>query len=216
MRSIEPSVSNVLMMAIIWALLPVQSQAQNVHGQTGRATIDRLRDRDLQPEKILDVIGLREGMRAGEAGASYGYFTFKMSRRVEDSGLVYANDIDLKALRQIEERCMVEKITNIKTVLGAEVDPLFPVKDLDMVVVFDCLFEFSKPAEWMTNARNYLGKDGHLVIVDPDPTKIGSQEHFLSREMILVFAKEAGYEPVKVDDTFLKSHMIIMLKSNSR
>ena len=217
MRSrVEPFVSNVLMMAIIWALLPMQSQAQDVHVQTGRGTIDRLRDQDLQPEKILDVIGLRERMRAGEAGASYGYFTFKMSRRIGDSGLVYANDIDLKALRQIEERCAVERITNIRTVLGAEVDPLFPEKELDMVVVFDCLFEFSKPAEWMTNARNYLKKDGRLVIVDPDPTKIGSQEHFLSREMIVAFAKEAGYEPVKVDDSFLKSHMIIMLKPISR
>jgi hypothetical protein len=68
----------------------------------------------------------------------------------------------------------------------------------------------------MMNARNYLKKDGHLVIVDPDPSKIGSREHFLSREMILAFAKEAGYEPVKVDDTFLKSHMIIMLKPISR
>ena len=135
---------------------------------------------------------------------------------MENPGLVYANDIDLKALRQIEERCAIEKITNIKTVLGAEVDPLFPEKDLDMVVVFDCLFEFSKPAGWMTNARKYLGKDGRLVIVDPDPAKIGSQEHFLSREMILAFAKEAGYEPVKVDDSFLKSHMIIMLKPISR
>jgi hypothetical protein len=31
-------------------------------------------------------------------------------------------------------------------------------------------------------------------------------EHFLSREKILAFAKEAGFEPVTADDSFLKSH----------
>ncbi len=201
---------------LLWVLWPGRVYDQDAHGQVGREAIDRMRDMDLQPEKILDVIGLREGMRAGEAGASYGYFTFKMSRRVGNSGLVYANDIDAKALRQIEERCEVERITNIKTVLGAEGDPLFPAKDLDMIVVFDCLFEFSKPAEWLMNARNYLGKDGRLVVVDPDPAKIGGGRHFLSRDKALALAREAGYEPIRIDDTFLKSHMIIILRPASR
>lgn len=185
---------------------------QGTHGQTSRETIDRLRDRVLQPDRILDAIGLREGMKAGEAGASYGYFTFKMSRRVGAAGVVYANDIDPKALRQIEERCAIEGIDNIKTVLGAETDPLFPEEGLDRIVVFDCLYEFSKPAEWMGNARKYLKSGGLLVVVDPDPARLGGSGHFLSRERILTFAKENGYESVQADDSFLKSHMIIMLR----
>jgi arsenite methyltransferase len=187
--------------------------SQESHGLGSRDAIDKMRDRDLQPEKIMDVIKLREGMKTGEAGASYGYFTFKMSRRVGNKGIVYANDIDQRALTQIEERCQSERIANIKTVLGAVEDPLFPEKELDMVVVFDCLFEFSQPANWMRNTRKYLKQGGQLVIVDPDPAKIGSAEHFLSRKQVTDFAAESGYELVKVDDSFLKSHMIIVLKS---
>jgi len=138
------------------------------------------------------------------------------SRRVGSSGLVYANDIDPNALRQIEERCASEGIHNIKTVLGSVDDPLFPEKGLDMIVVFDCLFEFSEPSRWMASARNYLGKGGQLVIVDPDPDKIGAKEHFLSRERIFALSKETGYVPVTTDDTFLKSHMIVVLKPVSR
>jgi len=185
---------------------------QETHGLGSRDTIDKMRDRDLQPEKILDVIKLRDGMKTGEAGASYGYFTFKMSGRVGNKGIVYANDIDKNALAQIEERCQAENITNIKTVLGAVEDPLFPEKDLDMIVVFDCLFEFSEPAGWMQNTRKYLKPGGRLVIVDPDPAKIGSNEHFLSRKQVIDFAAESGYEPIKVDDSFLKSHMIMILQ----
>lgn len=201
-----------LLIIAAMTFLPGSILCQEQHGLVSRDAIDKMRDRDLQPEKILDVIRLRDGMKTGEAGASYGYFTFKMSRRVGNKGIVYANDIDKNALTQIEVRCATEKIANIKTVLGAVEDPLFPQKDLDMVVVFDCLFEFSEPARWMRNARNYLKPGGQLVIVDPDPAKIGSAEHFLSRERVLDFAEESGYKPIRVDDSFLKSHMIIVLQ----
>jgi ubiquinone/menaquinone biosynthesis C-methylase UbiE len=195
------------------AFMTGSTPGQESHGSGSRDAIDQMRDRDLKPEMILDAIGLRDGMKTGEAGVSYGYFTFKMSRRVGNKGIVYANDIDQNALTQIEERCQAEKIANIKTVLGAVEDPLFPEKDLDMVVVFDCLFEFSEPAGWMRNTRKYLKPEGRLVIVDPDPAKMGSTEHFLSREQVIDFAAESGYELVAVDDSFLKSHMIIILNN---
>lgn len=202
----------ILIIMAAMTFLPRSVYGQERHGLDSHDAIDKMRDRDLQPERILDVIKLRDGMKTGEAGASYGYFTFKMSGRVGNKGIVYANDIDKNALRQIEERCEAEKISNIKTVLGTVEDPLFPEKDLDMVMVFDCLFEFSEPLGWMRNTRKYLKPGGRLVIVDPDPAKIGSTGHFLSRKQIIDFAAKSGYEPIKVEDSFLKSHMIIILQ----
>ena len=52
-----------------------------------------------------------------------------------------------------------------------------------------------------------------LVVVDPDPSTFGSPEHFLSRTEIHEYARESGYAVVKVEDSFLKSHMIIVLQS---
>jgi len=188
------------------------ASGQDSHGGANRETIDRMRDETLQPEKIMDAIQLRPGMIVGEAGSSYGYFTFKMSRRVGSAGIVFANDIDPAALRTITKTCESEKITNIRTVLGAVDDPLFPKSNLDMVIVFDCLFEFSEPAQWMGNARKYLKPEGRLVVVDPDPYKMGNSGHFLSREKIQDLARESGYAVIEVDDLFLKSHMIIVLQ----
>ena len=193
-----------------YSFSPAISQVHE--SKESREALDKMRDRDLQPGKIMDILELRPGMIVGEAGASYGYFTFKMSRRVGNTGIVYANDIDPAALRSIEEKCKSEKITNIKTVLGAVDDPLYPKNNLDLVVVFDCLFEFSQPEQWMRNARKYLKPDGELAIIDPDPSKIGNSEHFLSSEQIRDFARKSGYAPIEADDSFLKSHMIIVLK----
>lgn len=202
-----------LLLAVLSGVFPVDiAICQENHGMTDREAIDKMRDRDLQPEKIMDAIKLAPGMTAGEAGASYGYFTFRMSKRIGNSGILYANDIDTAALRLIAERCKSEKIINIKIVSGVEDDPHFPVKNLDMVVVFDCLFEFSQPQRWMLNTRKYLKPGGRLVIVDPDQSKMGGSSHFLSRKQIKGFGLAAGYQPIEVDDSFLKSHMIIVLK----
>jgi predicted methyltransferase len=205
----------VLSACTVLCLWVAVATGQDQHGAQSRDAIDKMRDRDLQPERIVDVIGLRPGMTVGEAGASYGYFTFKMSRRVGPTGMVYANDIAPGALESIEKRFASEKVGNIKTVLGEEVDPRFPRNDLDMIVVFDCLFEFSQQALWMTNARKYLKPGGRLVIVDPDRSKLASA-HFLSRQQIHDFARESGYTVVGADDAFLKTHMIVVLQAVPR
>jgi len=49
------------------------------------------RDAQVQPEKVMEAIGVKPGMVIGEAGAGEGYFTFKLSRRVGETGKVYAN-----------------------------------------------------------------------------------------------------------------------------
>ncbi len=185
---------------------------KETHGIQSTEAIDKMRDRDLQPERIMDAIKLDKGMIVGEAGAGYGYFTFKMSKRVGSTGIVFANDIDPAVLQNIKDRCRSEKVTNIQTVLGKIDDPMFPNNNLDMVVVFDCLFEFSQPAEWMQNTKKYLKPGGTLVIVDPDPSRFIRSDHFLSKEQIHDLALKSGYALSEVDDSFLKSHMIIVLR----
>jgi SAM-dependent methyltransferase len=175
---------------------------------------DKTRDRDLQPDRVMEVIGLRPGMIVGEAGAWYGYYTFKMSRRVGPEGLVYANDINPAALRTIEDRCAAGRITNVKTVLGVEDDPRFPRPDLDLILVGDCLHMFGRPAEWMAQARKYLKPGGRLVIIDPDRAKTRS-DSFLSKQQVWDFAKRAGYTIIETDDAFLKNHMIVILQAAS-
>ena len=88
---------------------------------------DDVRDKWHQPEKVMDLVGVRPGMIIGEVGAGHGYFTFKLSQRVGESGKIYANDISRSALRYLRDRCDRERITNIETFIGEVEDPLAPV-----------------------------------------------------------------------------------------
>lgn len=205
------NIKRILLILFLFQCIKINLLSQ-IHGNSERESINKMREMELQPERILDVIKLTAGMNIGEAGAGYGFFTFYLSKRVGANGFVYANDIDSAALREISMRCKSEEITNIRTVLGKVDDPYFQVKNLDFVVVFDCLFEFDNPSVWLKNTKKYLKPGGKLVIIDPDPSRMKS-DHFLSRKQINDFALESGYLIIKADDSFLKSHMIIVLQS---
>jgi ubiquinone/menaquinone biosynthesis C-methylase UbiE len=166
--------------------------------------------RTLDPEKAMDAIGLAPGMIIGEAGAGGGYFTFPMIRRIGAGGAIYANDIDERALAQLRSRAEREGHTNIHTVVGRTDDPLFPRKDLEMVVVVHALHDFDKPVEWMVNLKKYLRPGGTLAVIDIDPER-NHDRHFWPRARILEYASQAGYDLVKIVDDPVE-HMFVILK----
>jgi hypothetical protein len=51
-----------------------------IDGKDNFESIDKMYDRDLPPEKVMEVINLTPGMKIGEEGVNYGYFTFRMSK----------------------------------------------------------------------------------------------------------------------------------------
>ena len=164
------------------------------------------RDARVQPEKVMDVIGVKSGMVIGEAGAGRGYLTFKLSRRVGETGMIYANDIDRGVLQSINNRCKKENIKNIKTIVGEVEDPLFPVNELDMVVMIRAFHDFEKKVEWLKNAKKYMKPDATLVIID------GHDNHTqLNREKVEKMGEEAGYQLVQYE-TFLTEDYIYVFR----
>jgi ubiquinone/menaquinone biosynthesis C-methylase UbiE len=165
------------------------------------------RDARVQPEKIMDVIGVKPGMVIGEAGAGRGYLTFKLSRRVGETGMIYANDIDRGVLQSINNRSKRENIKNIKTIVGKVEDPLFPVNELDMVVMIRAFHDFEKKVEWLKNTKKYMKLDAALVIID------GHDDHTqLNKEKVEKMGEEAGYQLVKYE-TFLAEDYIYVFRA---
>lgn len=171
------------------------------------------RDKKEQPEKVLEVTGVKSGMVIGEVGAGSGYFTFPLSRAVGPEGRVYANDIKRYGLDTINARAADEGIKNIETVLGAADDPRFPRHALDMVFMVNSFHEFTKPVEMLVNLKPSLKPDATVVIMDRDPVRSGNKsEHLYTEAEIAETAGRAGYELVRTE-TFLPYHDIFILKA---
>ena len=173
-----------------------------------------VRDKWHQPEKVMDLVGVKPGMVIGEVGAGHGYFTFKLSQRVGESGKVYANDISKSALNYLRDRCGREGIANIETIIGEVVNPLLP-KELDMVFIVNAFHDLASPIELLNNLSVSLKPDAQVVIIDRDPQKVEhATDHFLSREEVLEKIEESVFELERLE-TFLPQHNIYILRQRT-
>ena len=164
----------------------------------------------LDVERAMDIAGVVPGMVVGEAGAGDGYFTLPMARRVGPSGTVYANDISRRELDKLQAEARRGRIDNIHLVEGDIDDPRFPRRDLELIVVVHAFHDFSRPVEWLRNAKQYLRPGAAIAIIDRDPAQ-GGGSHFWPRERILRYAGEAGFAPVDVVDT-ISRHLIVVIR----
>jgi SAM-dependent methyltransferase len=186
---------------------------------------DRWRDGNFDMDAVLDTLDIRPGMTVGDLGAGWGYMTFKLARRVAPGGTVLAQDIDSKFLDLLRSRAAERGLTNIETILGTEIDPLFPAGRLDMIFMHAVLqFVADRPA-FLRRAAAGLKDNGRFVIIEaesagplPDdgiagpgrhPTRAGYLELFRRAGLILV-SDEA--RPTKDPSSSSDHYRIFVLK----
>jgi ubiquinone/menaquinone biosynthesis C-methylase UbiE len=160
----------------------------------------------------MDVVGVEPGMVIGEVGAGHGYFTFHLSRRVGNTGKVYANDIAARALAAIRRKCEEEGITNIQTIVGEVEDPLLPDGELDMVFIVNAFHDLAKPVKLLNNLVTSLKPGAPVVIIDRDPDKVGGyNRHVLTQEEVLDHIKNSAFDLDRIE-TFLPQHNIYVIR----
>jgi ubiquinone/menaquinone biosynthesis C-methylase UbiE len=164
------------------------------------------------PEQIMDSIGVKPGMIIGEAGAGSGYFTFYLANRVGEKAKVYANDISRSSLEAIEMRAKREGIKNIETVMGEIEDPLFPDKNLDMIIMVYVLHMLDKPLPFMENIKKYMKPGTPLVIIEKDTNRERSHPpSYMSKKQIIDTIQKTNYKLERIE-TFLPRDTIYIFK----
>lgn len=154
------------------------------------------------PESIIEAVEITEGMIIGEAGAGTGYVTFPLAEAVGESGRIYANDIDPEVLETIRDRCEQDKVKNITTVLGDVDDPLFPVRNLDMIIMRYVFHDLTEPVAWMNNVKPYLKPDAMVVIIDLARNKATNYDRnhpYLSEDELVTIMERTDFELVGID-----------------
>src|SRR4051812_11712551 len=81
---------------------------------------DPKRAERLQIDRVMDILGIKEGKGVADIGAGGGWFTVRAAARVGSSGIVYAVEINPDFLEYIRKRAAAEGLSNIRTVPGKE------------------------------------------------------------------------------------------------
>lgn len=177
----------------------------SVRGQSDRETWQ-------PPRQIMDSVGVRPGMVIGEVGAGRGHFTFHLAERVHQNGKVYANDISKSALETLSSRAEAKKADNITIVLGNSEDPLFPEKDLDMVIMVYVLHHMETPVEMLNSIKKYMKPTAKMVIIEKDTEKDrDAYPHFMSKKQVLETVDQSDYELEQIQ-TFLQRDIIYIYR----
>lgn len=164
-----------------------------------------------QPSKIMDTLGVEPGMAVADIGAGYGYFTLGLAGLVGEKGVVYANDIDERYLRVIEDDCRKKSITNVVTVLGEQNDPKLPEGELDLALMVDVMPYLADARQFLANVRRGLKPDGVFAAVEWVSEKVNRAGKIKSSEEIKALLEACGYSVVKVE-TFLPRQNVFVCR----
>jgi ubiquinone/menaquinone biosynthesis C-methylase UbiE len=165
------------------------------------------------PIKIMDAIGLEQGMVIGEVGAGTGRMTMWLADRVGESGKVYANDIDRSALEYLKRRCKREGSKNVEIIVGKMENPGFLPGSLDIAFMINVYHHLADPLVIIRNLRPSLKRDGILAIVECDPDKVdwGDEHGCSSKQNMIEDLKKGGFEVIRID-SFLEEDSIYIAK----
>jgi len=151
---------------------------------------DPKRDENLQINRVMDLLKIKEGSSVADIGAGSGWFTVRAARRVGAKGTVYAVEINPDFLEHIERRASEEKLANIHTVLGKEDDPLLPPESVDSVLVLKTYHEIAQPILLLARLRNAMRTGALLGIID----RTGNgKDHGIGKRTVNSEAGEAGF-----------------------
>jgi ubiquinone/menaquinone biosynthesis C-methylase UbiE len=148
------------------------------------------RDERLQINRVMDILGITAGKTVADIGAGSGWFTVRAARRVGESGVVYAADINPESIRYVDERARKEQLKNVKTILSKPDDPLLPAGSVDAVLLLKTYHEVAEPVALLRNLRASLRPGAKVGIIDRNGN---GEDHGVGRDVVIREAGQAGY-----------------------
>ncbi len=194
---------SLLLLEPLTAESPASSKRPTSEPYTGDLGIFETpeRGKNLQIERVMNLLGIKRGSRVADIGAGSGWFTVRAAKRVEATGVVYAVEINPDYIRHINGRAKKKKLGNIRTVLGKADDPLLGPGSVEAVLLLKTYHEVAEPIALLRKVREALRPGGRLGIIDKNG--IGT-DHGLNAEVVIKEAAQAGFALVEQHD-FVKA-----------
>jgi ubiquinone/menaquinone biosynthesis C-methylase UbiE len=155
------------------------------------------RDKKLQIDRVMDLLGITPGKNVADIGAGSGWFTVRAAQRVGPTGTVIAEDISPLAIEHIGKRILKENLQNVRTVLGSPDDPRLPSGSVDAVLLLKVYHEIAHPVPMMKTLQKALRPRAKLGIIDRNGN---GADHGVNRDVVLKEMAQAGYKLVGTYD----------------
>lgn len=170
------------------------------------------RQREEQPDRLVNSLDIQPGATVVDLGAGVGYFTWRLARKVGRAGKVIAVDIQQEMLDMLAVNLRERGIENVETVLATPQDPRLPQAAVDLVLLVDVYHELAHPALTLAHISRSLKPTGRLVVVEYRKGQPGVNIHPLHKMSVAEVRSEiepAGFDLVEVLEFLPSQHVII-------
>lgn len=168
------------------------------------------RDKWQRADELIKFLSLDRVSHVADIGCHEGYMTFKLSKAINDSGKVYAVDVDQSKLDKLKKNVDARKISNIQIIKGDYDNPKLPLNKLDAVIILDTYHEMDDHDEILNHVKASLKAGGRLVICEPiadERRKLPRADQERKHELGIKYAVndliKAGFEITYQKDPFI-------------
>ncbi len=163
----------------------------------------------LNPDSILDKIGLERKMVLADLGCGTGFFTIPVSLRVKK---VYALDVQREMLDILQDKIKKQKIANIETILSEESSIPLPDGSVDILLMANVFHELEDRSAILEEGKRILSSRGKLAIVDWKKIEMDfgpPLEERLAEEEIISICKDSGFEFAERSDAGPYNYLLV-------
>jgi SAM-dependent methyltransferase len=163
----------------------------------------------LNPNSILDKIGLNREMVLADLGCGTGFFTIPASLRVKK---VYALDVQREMLDILQNKIKKQNITNIETILSEESSIPLPDGSVDILLMVNVFHELEDRSAILKEGKRILPSNGKLVIIDWKKMEMDfgpPVEVRLAEEEIISICEDSGFEFQEQSDAGPYNYLLV-------
>jgi arsenite methyltransferase len=124
------------------------------------------RDAEQKPDEVIAALDLKPGETLADIGAGSGYFSFRLARKVGDSGRVYAVDINSDMILFMNRHIRDKKIKNVTTILSAPDDPLLMDASIHRFFICNTWHHIQNRPRYLALMKKMLKPGGQIIIID--------------------------------------------------
>jgi predicted methyltransferase len=169
----------------------------HVMGYQGIDWLERSeREKEENVSNLIENMGIKPTDTIADIGAGSGYHVFRMAP-LANNGLIYAVDIQVEMLMEIENTKQVNKINNVETILGSETSIQLPIRSVDKILMVDVYHEFNFPIEMIASIKNALKPEGQLFLIEyrgEDPKVPIKKIHKMTENQAVKEMEAAGFK----------------------
>ena len=188
----------------------------HVMGHEGAGWLERPeREREEEPQKLIELMGLRPADVVADIGAGTGYFTFRIAAKVP-GGKVLAVEVQPEMLDLLKDAAARRGVKNVEPVPGKVDDPNLPEGAVDAALLVDAYHEFDHPREMMSGIVRALKPGGRVVLVEyrgEDPDVPIKPLHKMTEAQAKKEMAAVGLGHVKTFADLPRQHVMIFQKA---